>query len=102
MNTDQFPDATFKLTQPIALAKEPAAGEKVSVSATGDLTMHGTTKSVTAQLDARRTGNTIEIAGTIPVTFSDFGINDPSGGPAQVGNTGDIELLIKLTPATTA
>ena len=99
MDTAEFPDATFKLTKPIALGKEPADGEKITATATGELTMHGTTKPVTAQLEARRTGNTIEVAGTIPVTFSDYGIDNPSGGPASVGDNGTIEFLVVLSPA---
>jgi len=100
MDTAQFPHATFKLTKPIKLGTEPAEGVKITTTATGDLTMHGTTKSVTAQLEARRTGDTIEVAGSIPVTFSDFGINNPSGGPASVGNTGTIEFLVELQRAS--
>jgi polyisoprenoid-binding protein YceI len=99
MDTADFPDATFKLTQPIALGKEPADGVKITATATGELTMHGTTNTVTAQLEAKRTGDTIEIAGTIPVTFSDYGIDNPSGGPATVGNNGTIEFLVVLSPA---
>jgi hypothetical protein len=34
------------------------------------------------------------------VTFSDFGIENPSGGPATVGNTGTIEFLVELQPAS--
>jgi polyisoprenoid-binding protein YceI len=100
LDTAQFPNATFKLTKPIELGTEPAGGVKITTTATGDLTMHGTTKSVTAQVDARRTGDTIEVAGSIPVTFSDFGINNPSGGPASVGNAGTIEFLVELQPAS--
>jgi polyisoprenoid-binding protein YceI len=100
MDTAQFPNATFKLTKSIELGTEPADGVKVTTTATGDLTMHGTTKSVTAQVEARRTGDTIEVAGSIPVTFSDFGINNPSGGPASVGNNGTIEFLVELQPAS--
>jgi polyisoprenoid-binding protein YceI len=100
MDTADFPKATFKLTKPIELGSEPADGVKITTTATGDLTMHGTTKPVTAQVEARRTGDTIEAAGSIPVTFSDFGIDNPSGGPASVGNNGAIEFLVELQPAS--
>jgi hypothetical protein len=43
-------------------------------------------------------GNTIKVNGSIPVTFSDYGIDNPSGGPATVGDTGTIEYLITFTP----
>jgi len=28
------------------------------------------------------------------VTFSDYNINNPSGGPASVGNAGTVEFLL--------
>lgn len=32
--------------------------------------------------------------GTIPVTFADSGIANPSGGPALVGDDGEVEVLL--------
>ena len=71
----------------------------MTVTATGTLTLHGVTKPVTTEITARRTGNTIQASGAIPITFSDYNINDPSGGPAQVGNDGSLEYLVVLTQA---
>jgi len=97
MNVTQYPTATFKLTQPIDLATLPADGATISVPATGDLTLHGTTKTVTTTLSAKRTGGTIEVNGTIPVVFADYGIPNPSLGPAQTEDHGEIEFLIAFT-----
>ena len=47
MRVTQYPTATFKLTQPIALGPLPADGATVSVPATGELTLHGTKKTIT-------------------------------------------------------
>ena len=46
LETAQFPTATFVLTQPIELGEVPAEGATVEATATGDLTLHGVTKSV--------------------------------------------------------
>jgi polyisoprenoid-binding protein YceI len=97
MNTSQFPTATFKLTSPITLASIPADKVPVTTSATGDLTLHGTTKSMTFDVSAQRDGDKIEVAGSIPVTFADYGIDNPSGGPASVGNTGTLEFALAFT-----
>lgn len=94
MNTAQFPHATFKLTKPITLASIPADLVEVKTKATGDLTLRGQTKSVTFDLTARRNGNTLEVNGSIPITWSDYSIPAPSGGPAQVQDAGQIEFLI--------
>jgi polyisoprenoid-binding protein YceI len=99
MNTSQFPTATFDLSSPIDLGSLPDDLKEITVSASGQLTLHGATKTVTFDVIARRNGGTIEVNGTIPITFSDYGINNPSGGPASVGNSGDLEFLLKLTQA---
>ena len=100
METATYPTATFKLTKPITLSTLPANLDEVTVSATGDLMLHGKTQSVTFDLKARRNGTTIEINGTIPVAFADYGVANPSFGPASVGDTGEVEVLLVLTQKT--
>jgi polyisoprenoid-binding protein YceI len=99
MDTATFPTATFKLTKPITLASIPSNLTEVKVSATGDLMLHGTTKSVTFELKARRTGDKIEVNGTIPITFADYGIDNPSGGPATTEDHGELEFLLAFARA---
>ncbi|MBA3606488.1 MAG: YceI family protein [Acidimicrobiia bacterium] len=47
MDVEQFPGATFTLTAPIKFGAVPATAQPVTASATGDLTLHGVTRSVT-------------------------------------------------------
>jgi polyisoprenoid-binding protein YceI len=97
MDVHDYPTATFKLTQPIDLGALPADGVTVSVPATGQLTLHGTTKTVTTTIAAKRTGGTIEVNGTIPVVFADYGIPNPTFGPATTEDHGEIEFLVAFT-----
>jgi polyisoprenoid-binding protein YceI len=99
MDTAQFPTATFELTSPIDLGAIPANGVQVTPKATGKLVLHGTTQTVTFTVTAKRSGNTIQILGSIPVTFADYGISNPSGGPASVGDNGTLEFLLVLANA---
>jgi polyisoprenoid-binding protein YceI len=95
MQTSQFPTATFKLTSPIALGSVPATGTPVSKKATGQLTLHGVTKTVTFDVKAQhKSDGTVEVNGQIPIVFADYGIVDPSGGPAQTENHGILEFLV--------
>jgi polyisoprenoid-binding protein YceI len=96
MNTATYPTATFKLTQPIAL---PSTGGKVTVKATGELTTHGTTKSVTADIQAQRNGGTVQVTGSIPVVFADYNIPNPSNFAAKTEDKGLIEFLLNLQKA---
>jgi polyisoprenoid-binding protein YceI len=97
MNVTRYPTATFKLTQPIDLGALPADGATVTVPATGELALHGTTKTVTTNVTAKRSGGTIQVNGTIPVVFADYGIPNPSAGPASTEDHGVIEFLVAFT-----
>jgi hypothetical protein len=58
--------------------------------------MHGTTRTVTFQLPARRSGATIQVSGSVPITFADWNISNPSGGPATTEDHGILEFLINF------
>jgi len=96
MDTSTYPTATFTLTQPVTLASLPASGVQVTETVTGNLTMHGTTKPVTFQVTAERTGTTIAVTGSIPITFANWNISNPSGGPATTEDHGTLEFLINF------
>jgi polyisoprenoid-binding protein YceI len=97
MDTTDFPTATFALTSPVNLGSVPANGVVIKPTATGKLTLHGTTKTVTMTLAAERTGNIVRVNGSVPITFADYNINNPSGGPASVGDHGTLEFLLLLS-----
>ena len=98
MEVSKYPDATFTLTQPVDAAV-PASGQVATVQATGELTMHGVTKSVTVPLQAALSGDGVQVSGSIPVTFSDYGVEAPSLGFVSVEDQGTVEFLVKATPA---
>lgn len=97
MDTSRYPTATFTLTEPIHLTSIPAVGARISTQATGQLTLHGTTKLVTVQLAAQHTASGVQVSGTIPVTFADWGIPNPSFGPVSTDDHGVIEFLLDLS-----
>jgi polyisoprenoid-binding protein YceI len=99
MSTDEFPTATFKLTEPIDFGTAPADGQKVTASATGDLTLRGVTNSVTFDVEARKTGNVIEVSGSIPIVFSDYDIPSANRAAITVKDNGEMEFLLTFNPA---
>jgi polyisoprenoid-binding protein YceI len=94
MDTSKYPTATFELTGPIALGTIPADGKVVTYKAPGKLTLHGTTKAVTVDLQAKRAGDDIDVSGSIPITFADWNIPNPSFGPASTEDHGELEFLL--------
>lgn len=97
LESDRYPTATFELTTPIALPAGATSGEVINVSATGQLTIHGVTKTVTIPIQARLSGSQIEIAGSITFPFSEFGMTPPSiGGFVSVQDNATMEFDLKL------
>ena len=94
MDTAKFADATFTLKQPISLGTVPADGVTAKYTATGDLTLHGTTKPVTFPVEAKITNGRIGVLGNIPVTFTDYGVENPSNSLTKVGATGTLEFVL--------
>jgi polyisoprenoid-binding protein YceI len=78
IETSSFPTATFKLTAPIQLTAVPADCAAISATATGDLTLHGLTKSVQVALQAVRSGAVVTVTGSTTIVFADFGFQGPS------------------------
>jgi len=99
MQVSQFPKATFTLTQPISAAV-PASGDVAKTEATGELTMHGVTKQVTVPVQAALSGDGVQVSGSIPVTFADYGVEAPSLGFVSVEDSGSVEFLVSATPAS--
>jgi polyisoprenoid-binding protein YceI len=98
MNVAQFPTATFKLTQPIQIDRA-AGGTPITAKATGDLTLHGTTKSVTFDLQAQRDGAQFKVNGSIPIKFAEWSIPNPSNPAATTEDNGVLEFLVVFQKA---
>lgn len=96
MEVDQFPTATFALTAPIDFVQIPAEGGTVAAQATGDLTLHGVTKSVTFEVKATFKNGRIGVLGQIPVVFADYSIDNPSFGPVSTEDNGLLEFVLVL------
>ncbi|HKY14045.1 MAG TPA: YceI family protein, partial [Microthrixaceae bacterium] len=99
MSVEEFPTADFELTEPIDFATVPPDGEEITATATGELTLRGTTKEVTFDVTARRSGSEIAVNGSIPVLFSDYGIPNPSNPIVSTRDNGTLEFLLVFEPS---
>lgn len=96
LDVSSFPTATFT-AQSVALPSGVGTGQAVNVTVPGQLTVHGVTKTVTANLQLRVTGTTAQIAGTIVTNMTDFGVSPPSIGFTTVQPGVTIEFSLNLT-----
>lgn len=94
MAVDEFPTGTFVLTAPIELGSIPAEGEQITATATGDLTLRGTTKSVTFDVTAQLENGKIGVLGSIPVLFADYNIPNPSFATISTEDNGTLEFIL--------
>jgi polyisoprenoid-binding protein YceI len=97
MDTAAYPTGTLTLTSPIAIGARPANGVIKTYDATGNLTLHGHTRSVTFTLQAERTAAGINVSGSIPVLFANWSIANPSFGSfVTTQDHGQLEFLVKF------
>jgi polyisoprenoid-binding protein YceI len=95
IESDAFPMATFELTKPLALPTPLRKGVKLEhLTATGALTLHGVTRTITVPLDARWDGSRIEVAGNAPVVLADYKIAAPDTGVVKVDDHGSLDLSL--------
>ncbi len=98
LDTDEFPTATFELTQPIELGDAAASGEPVAVTAIGDLTIHGTTLPVEIPLEAQLVDGVVVVVGSVDVVFADYGVSVPDAQiVVSAEDHGVIELQLFFT-----
>ncbi len=98
LETGQFPMATFTLAEPIELGDAAASGEAVSVTAVGDLTIHGVTQRVEFPLEAQLVQDTVVVVGSVDITFADYGVEVPDAQIVlSVEDHGILELQLLLT-----
>jgi polyisoprenoid-binding protein YceI len=101
IETARFPKASFVLTEPISLGSIPADGEQIEVEATGNLTLHGVTKTVTIPLQAQRKGDVIAVVGSLEVPFADYSISQPRAASVlSVDDKGTMEVQLFFTRTT--
>jgi polyisoprenoid-binding protein YceI len=100
LESSRFPTAVFELAEPIRLDQEPARGQRVSGQGKGRLTVRGVTRDVTADIEGRWDGSSIQVAGSIPVRMSDFQIEPPLVGfVLSIEDALTVEFRLNFVPA---
>jgi polyisoprenoid-binding protein YceI len=100
LESEQFPTATFSLTEPLPLPAGVEEGEQASTSATGELTIHGVTKEVTVEVEAQLSEGSAAVVGQAPVVLADFDIEPPTGlSVLSIKDEGTFEFQIFFTKA---
>lgn len=97
LQTDDFPTATFELTENVEVPEGLRDGDAVPVDAEGELTLHGVTRVVTIPLEIQQSGNAVEILGSLDIAMADYDIDVSAfGGFVSVEDNGTLEFVLSL------
>jgi polyisoprenoid-binding protein YceI len=99
LQTDTYPTATFTLTQPVEVPAAALTGTPSDVTLTGDLTLHGVTKSVHIPARAQLVDGTVSVLGSLTFPLSDYSIVAPSVGGfiVSIADSGTLEFVVNFT-----
>ena len=105
LQTRQFPKAEFVPLKASGLTLPLAASGTFTFTLTGDLTVHGKTKTVSFDVVATRSGADLTATATLKptITFEDFGMKPPAVAFRVVSIVDEIRLVVQLVatgPAT--
>jgi Tol biopolymer transport system component/polyisoprenoid-binding protein YceI len=89
--TDQFPNGTFRLREPVDL-QSPARGEVIRFEAASVVTLRGISRNVRFPLEARWNGDTFQVAGQLEIQRSDFELEFPQQVGLRVADDARIEV----------
>ena len=95
MDLQQFPNATFTAATVSVPATNSAT--KTSLQMSGNLTIHGVTKAVTADAQAQQVGSKLEVAGSVTIDMTDYGVTPPQVPFTAVDSQTVIEFDVFLT-----
>ena len=84
LQTDTFPTATFKLTAPVDIPAAALSGTASDITLTGDLTLHGVTKSVSIPAKAQLANGVVSVAGSL--SFPLLGLFDDRAEPRRISS----------------
>jgi polyisoprenoid-binding protein YceI len=96
LETAVYLSARFESAQPVVVPI-PKNGETLATEFPGRLTLHGVTKPIVISVEARRTGDILDVVGSTRVVLADFKIEAPVvPGILSADDTGLLEFSLVL------
>jgi polyisoprenoid-binding protein YceI len=100
IETNRYPTATFSLTSPIQIDEVPADGQTVTQAITGELTLHGVTRSLEIEVQGLLQDGRLVVVGSTVIEFADYNIKQPSSASViSIEDHGTMELQLVFTKA---
>ncbi len=96
LDVGQFPSAVLTLNA-VNIPVGVDSGQTVTFQVTGDLTIHGVTKTVTVAVQLRVAGGTPQVVASVQTNMTDFGVSPPTIGFTTVQPAVTIEAQLSFS-----
>lgn len=95
-HTDEYPTATFEVTDSVDLSGIPDDGTIGQVVVPGELTVHGQTNDVAPTFEVLRDGDQVILSSDIEINRLDYNVETPEFVAAKIAETGEINVRLTL------
>ena len=100
LESDTYPFATFRLTEPIAIERLPVGEDSLAVTAAGTLELHGVTNDIAIALAGQYVDGLVVVSGSTEIVLTDYEIEAPVGFRVlSIAEAGLMEFQIVFEPA---
>jgi YceI-like domain len=97
LRSDEYPTATFVLSEPLSLPASALSGRVVDAAVRGVFNIHGTARTETVPLQMSFSNTTIQAAGSLTFPWSTFNMTAPSvAGFVNVSDKATMEFDLRL------
>lgn len=79
LESDTYPFATFRLTEPIPIDRLPVGQDTLAVTVAGTLELHGVTNDVQIALAGQYVDGLVVVSGSTEIVLTDYDIEAPTG-----------------------
>lgn len=101
LETARYPEIVFELTRFTGDLSRLRPGENFTAQIAGDLTVHGRVAPVQLPIDVYVFADHVEVAGSFPLNFKEYGMRDPSIGPIRVKEPMFVDFRLRAVPDET-
>lgn len=100
LESDTYPFATFRLTEPIPIERLPVGEDSLAATVAGTLELHGVTNDVEIALAGQYVDGLVVVSGSTEIVLTDYEIEAPTGFRVlSIAESGLMEFQIVFEPA---
>lgn len=96
-HTNEYPTATFTITEPADVSDVPGNGTPGKVTLTGEMEIRGETRPLSHEFDILRDGDRVIVSGDVDINRNEYGVESPEFVAAKIDDTGQLNIRLLLT-----